>query len=449
MLRPNKRYLLFLLVSVWAVLPLLAQSVSVEGFKKLHRNWLLQKSYTTDKQHAVLDFFTAEKGFTFMANGNTPVEAQEGEGCLTLLVPHRTRFILITHDKFGQVVWKVPLKYLKKKKHYQAQLLTFTPDEEYTLQKQWVVFRIHPEKAWLQVDSAFHTPRKGVVELFLPVGKHTYRVEAPFFDTVQDTIELTENGRLEVEVSLSPSYSFLNVYTPYPDAEIRVDGVFLGNYQACSNKLSEGRHKVEVTVGDKLLCTQYVHIGRGEMKNLSLTVDDFQPYAAKPAERMPDVPVKIQEVVQQESSPEHVPTKAMVLITAPQADTEILINRDYVGKGSWQGELPEGTYALQSRQEGVDSPVYWLKIIDSRKKEITLPVPYVACGMISISSNVTDAEVWVDGKLRGLSPCVIGRIPAGKACQVMLRKDGYKESYKKIIPQPNSLMEVEMKMKKK
>lgn len=448
MLLLSKRLFLLLCGSFLWIVSLLGQSIRVEDFKELHRNWMLQKSYLTDKQYAVLDFFTSEKNFTFIADGNKSVDAQEGEGCLTLLLPHRTRFILITHEKFGQITWKVPRKYLKKKKHYQARLLTFTSDEEYKLQKQWAVFRIHPPKAWLQVDSVFHTPQNGVVELFLPLGKHAYKVEAPFFDAIQDTIELNETGRLEVNVSLSPSYSFLNIYTPYFDSEIWVDGVYLGKYQACSNKLSEGKHKVEVTVGNKLLYEQYIDIGRGEMKKLNLTLDDFRSYSIDEKENISEVPEYLQTFVQPSSSDKHILVKAMTLITAPTADTDILINRDYVGKGSWKGELAEGTYALQSRQDGVDSPIYWLKIADSRKKEITLSVPYIAYGMISINSNVTDAEVWIDGKQRGICPCVVDRVPAGKACTITLRKDGYKEGSKIIIPQPNNLLEVEIKMKK-
>ena len=127
-----KRVLLAIGLLVCSVLPSVAQKISIEQYKRVKKDLLNQTPLPTDKKQATLDLLTDEKGFTFKADGKVDVQAEEGDGKLTLLTPHKTKFLVIKHPDYGQVTWKVPEKKgLKKKKHYQANLLTDKPGKEY------------------------------------------------------------------------------------------------------------------------------------------------------------------------------------------------------------------------------------------------------------------------------------------------------------------------------
>ena len=156
----QKRLLVILLIAV-LFLPCAAQKISIGQFKRVKFDLATRKFLPVDKKMATLDLKTDEKGFTFKADGKTPIAAQEGDGQITLLAPHKTAYLLVEHPDYGQLMWKVPGKGLRKKKHYRAIMQTDKPGKEYKLSKQWVVFQVIPENAILQVDSTVALVRNG------------------------------------------------------------------------------------------------------------------------------------------------------------------------------------------------------------------------------------------------------------------------------------------------
>ena len=87
------------------------QQMNIDGFARLKRPLWKRSKVTVDKKLAILDLYTSEKGFQFTADGKTAVEAEEGEGVITLKVPHKTRFVTVKHPDYGQLVWRVPKKW--------------------------------------------------------------------------------------------------------------------------------------------------------------------------------------------------------------------------------------------------------------------------------------------------------------------------------------------------
>ena len=79
----QRRLLVILLIAVIA-LPCAAQKISIGQFKRVKFDLATQKLLPVDKKMATLDLKTDEKGFTFKADGKTPIAAQEGDGQITL-----------------------------------------------------------------------------------------------------------------------------------------------------------------------------------------------------------------------------------------------------------------------------------------------------------------------------------------------------------------------------
>ena len=202
-----------------------AQQMRVERFSKQKKGPFNMNHVKTDKQLATIDMKTGEKGFKFLANGKEEVQAEEADGALSLKTPDKTTFLVISHPDYGQYTWKVPgKKGLRKKQHYEANLLTFSPTKSYKLQKQWVIFEIQPKDAIVTIDSVTTAVRTGICQFNLSVGTHPYKVEAPFHEEVVDSFELSDTARLIVPVALKPFYSYLTVKTPLDEGRIMVDG---------------------------------------------------------------------------------------------------------------------------------------------------------------------------------------------------------------------------------
>lgn len=448
-----KRSLLTVLFLLALALSSVAQKMSIEQFKRVKKDLLNQTSLPTDKKQATLDLMTDEQGFTFKADGKTDIQAEAGEGKLTLLAPHKTKFIVIKHPDYGQLTWKVPGKGLRKKKHYQGNLLTDKPGKEYKLSKQWVVFQVKPENAILQVDSTVSLIRNGLAQFNLPVGKHAYRVEAPFYEEVTDTLEVTDSVKLIVPVVLQSFYSYLTVKTPMQDGTIYVDGLPIGKGEATSGHLQAGEHQVQVMRNYTCYYDAIVSVRKGEKKVVSLQPADFQarPLVTRAIKPGTDMVENIDTVSAKTGTVEAMapisPGQAEVTITAADDTTQIWINREPMAVGKWEGQLDMGYYIIHTTKDGLESKPVYLWIDDTLPVNLDMSAPMASYGLLNIHSNVVGATVSVNGVIAGVTPCVVENLPASKPCEVRLTMDGYKEAKVTVIPIGNDMVDVGLKMK--
>lgn len=448
-----KRILTLFLLSV-LLLPARAQKISVEGFKAVKMDLQNQTVLPVDKTQATLDFLTDEKGFEFKANGTIPVQAEEGDGKITVLTPHKTKILLIKHPDYGQYTWKVPgKKGLKKKKHYQANLLSDKPGKEYKLSKQWVVFQVDPENAIVQVDSATVLIRDGRAQFNVSVGKHPYRVESPFHEAVEDTLEVTDSVKLFVPVVLQSFYSYLTVKSPMADAVVFVDGQPIGKGGSTSGHLYMGDHRLQVYRLNECYYDSVFHIRKAEKKVIELAAADLRP---RPQIAKLAVAATQEEVVKADSVSAEKdtlsigkPQWAEVTITAPDDSTQIWVNREPMALGKWEGRLELGYYTVNTSKDGLESKTIPFWVDDTLPKLLDLSAPQASYGLLNIHSNVIGATVKVNGVEVGQTPCVVENLPASKECQVLLTKRGYFDAQAVLTPIGNDMLDVEMKMRKR
>ena len=90
----------------------MAQQMRIEEFARDKKPLLGKAPFATDKQHALFDFYTNEKGFQFFI-GDAAIPFAEGEGCITLTLPDRTEYLTVKHPEYGQLTWKIPGKELR------------------------------------------------------------------------------------------------------------------------------------------------------------------------------------------------------------------------------------------------------------------------------------------------------------------------------------------------
>ena len=438
----KKRLLTMLMLCCW-LLPLGAQQMWVEDFTRLKRHVWNRNKVVIDKHLALLDLKTEQNGFAFAADGRKPAEAEDGDGVITVKLPHKTRFLTIKHADYGQYTWRVPVNHLKRKRHYHATLQTVDQSKEYKLPWQWVVFDISPDNAILRVDSATYLLRQGSKVLRLPVGKHGYVVESPFYEAVTDSLVLADTSKLRLDIRLQPIYSYLTVKTPWHKGRIYVDDQPIGMQECTSFRLNEGRHALSVYLHDTCCYHALFDIGRAEKKVVELTEKDYHLQAGQK-------PKPVAVISHQQDTvavPEQTLVQAPVKLTAADDSTEIWLNCEKVGNGQWSGVLSEGFYMVTTRKNLIESEPTWLWITDDFPQELNLAVPQTSQGMLNIYSNVQGAEIYVNEVLMGVTPCVIQGLLPTRNYNVRVQKSGYKEVKQTVRPRGNNVMDLYVKMK--
>ena len=437
-----------------------AQEMHIVEFKKLKKGPFNMKHVVTSKQEAILDLKTSEKGFSFKADGKQDIAAEEGEGILTLKTPDKTAFIVVEHADYGQLTWKVPVKKgLRRKKHYTAILQTFSPDKEYKLQKQWVIFEIQPQDAILTIDSTMTTIHGGRQQLYLPIGKHAWLAEAPFHHEEKDTVELTDEKREIVKIALQPFYSYLTVKTELEGCDILVDGQWIGNTQGTTGHLREGRHRLIVMKDSLQYYNADFDIGWKEKKTIELKAGELkreigvrrQESGVRRLENTPAADSSLHGDLQTPDSclqSPNVAIKAPVTIKAQDDFTSIWVNRELKGYGSWEGELEPGFYLISTEKDGLESKTKPLWVYDATPVKLDLLPPMNNYGMLNVQCNEIGANIYINDKLVGTTPCVIKDLPADSHCEVRLEKAGFSKAVKTVKVVGNDLTYVKLEIKK-
>lgn len=330
----DKLLLTILLVTI-GTFAVNAQDMRVENFSQLKKKFLCKKNFDTDKTQAILDIYTTEKGFTFKANGKEDASPkEETDDHITLLLPTNTRYLQIKHAKFGELSWKVPpkVKFLKKKKHYQCYLIAIDPDKVNKIDKQWAVFYVNPENAILHIDSTRYNVRNGKIQVYLPVGKHVCKFEAPFYQEWKGEVCIYDSMRTNLKVDMQPAYSYLSVKTPLQGSKILLDGDSIGETQTISGRLAAGRYRLTIVRKNQCYYNEWININAAEKKVVVLTSKDMHPIpipSSMTMKQLAELPPNQQSLI--EESPAK-PTYGMINIESNVVDAEIYINGKMVGK---------------------------------------------------------------------------------------------------------------------
>lgn len=435
-----KRLTLVILLILAHLLPLTAQQMSITEFTRLRRSLFKPSAVAIDKSAVLFDFETYEKGFEFLADGKTPGAADEGENIITVTLPHNTSYLSVSHPVFGRLIWKVPDgKKLKKGNHYRAVLLAGDPTQGYKAPNQWVVFHLNPQNVLLQVDSTTRQVRKDVAEYYLPVGLHTYRAEAPFFEPQEGAFNLTDKTREIIKVNLQPFYSYLTVKTPGNSGDLYIDNARIRKEDATSYRLAEGNHRVAIFVGQKCFYDTLVFVGRAQKKVLDVQVKDL--YLR---------PLKRTDPMYADASGESVQDISATPVKLVSADSlaDIWVDRERMGTGHWEGTLSPGFHLAQTVRDGQESTPTTLWIESGFPQEFTLEAHGIVYGLLNVYSNVTGAGIDINGSYFGETPRMI-RLDASYRYEVTLTGKGYKSKSVTVLPRANNIVDVYVELKKR
>ena len=293
------------------------------------------------------------------------------------------------------------------KVHYTpaAAVPEYTPNKK----KQTFIFEVTPRNAIVevlvngkrelcQIDEDIH-------RMTLYHGTYSYYVSAPRYQNEEGTITVSDSSRTKT-VKLLPKYGWLSLTATEANNGASVyatniktgERIVLGNIPVAPHELDPGEYQLQI------LQSKY----KSYTKNITILAND----------------TLIESPILEPNF------KRLTLTTDEQS--EIYVNGELYGKGSWTGTLELGEYSIETRKANHRSSYTTLNVSDSdTNQKIQLKAPLPIIGSLSVDGSPVRAAIYVDDKYVGESPMIVNDLLIGEH-QIKVDKDGY-AVWKKMV----------------
>ena len=225
---------------------------------------------------------------------------------------------------------------------------------------------------------------------------HTWKIECNMYHTESGTLVL--NDKTIVDKKLLPNFGYINVAT-YPEdgAKVFVDGEYVGESPCKTGRLKSGAHSV------KVMKEMY------DSKEQSIVVTDGQTTKAV-------LSMKVNYVT-------------LTILTDKESD--IFVDEEFKGKGSWTGRLTEGVHYIEARKAAHETSAKNINLTVGKDETIKLEAPKPIYGFLDLSTTPIMADIFIDGRSYGQTPAVIDDLLVGEH-ELRLHKEGYSFFVKNI-----------------
>lgn len=117
-------------------------------------------------------------------------------------------------------------------------------------------------------------------------------------------------------------------------------------------------------------------------------------------------------------------TKGTLAVSTTTPGTEIYVNGDRMGVGSWNGEMFPDTYAIEGRLPGHRNAEQVVTVATGQTATVTLPALIPITGSLNIDYEPVGASITIDGTAHGTTPAVIDNLLVG-IHSVTIAADGH------------------------
>ena len=130
-------------------------------------------------------------------------------------------------------------------------------------------------------------------------------------------------------------------------------------------------------------------------------------------------------------------------------NAEIWINGEKKGNGTWTGDLGEGTYEFEAKQQGHRSTLTTRDLIVTQEPQtINLQTPTPIYGEADINSSPAMADIYIDGEKMGKTPQMVSKLLIGSH-QLRISKNGYDDLTTSIIIKEGETTSLSVQLEKK
>lgn len=339
----------------------------------------------------------------FEGNLATFIEVEQNIGeTWVYLTAEAATFLRIKHPDFGVTEFWFPMD-LKPRQCYEM-VLQYIPinagkQEPEKPQNNFLTINVDQQDAAIFIDDAYIG--NGSVDKPLLIGKeHTYRIECDLYHTETGKVMMTEGEPIELNVNLRPAHGFINVNTtPEEGAMVYIDGKKVGTTPYTSDRLASGSYKVRVLKAMFNPVEQTVTVTDGNTTQTTLDM----------AGNFVNVTINVDS----------------------DTDSDIYVDDEFKGKGTWSGRLSEGAHFVEARKDGYKTSTKNINLVLGKDENIIMEKPEPINGYLELSSKPSKAEIYIDGKYIGQTPRVISDLLVGRH-ELKLQKQGYHTLTKNI-----------------
>ncbi len=271
--------------------------------------------------------------------------------------------------------------------------------------------RKNPRKSVLSASSVCHKNKKVVIKLLYNI----------FFIITVFIISMSRQGFAQLKEfeikELKPPPS-IPVFINYPDNAALIiyssltNLYFESNMDAIVDDIStpqEGKYILIIREKTKQIITvKAIGFREGKIKVPKLNAKEVKYYQIEQ--------LIIEGILAVQSTPE---------------DAEIYINESLYGSTPYEGKFKKGTYKITLKKDMYYDLFQTVEVISDTTMEYFFDL-FPKFGTLSLTSEPTDAEVFLDGSLKGKTPIEIDKILSGEHSLTLKKGRDYKDFRKAI-----------------
>jgi hypothetical protein len=127
------------------------------------------------------------------------------------------------------------------------------------------------------------------------------------------------------------------------------------------------------------------------------------------------------------------------------SQSDIYVDDEYKGRGSWTGKLSDGNHAFEARKINHKPSKKNMNLMLGKDEIIILDYPMPITGSVDINSSPMGADIYIDNKHCGQTPNSINDVIIGHH-ELKLTKDGYSSITKNITIKEGEVLNLNEKM---
>ena len=412
------RKLVLLLAIIFISLSAIAQlEVKPGSFKEVPGfvNINTEKMYDdNDRPYAVLKIKTVNidgkqrRELTFGGDAQTFFEVEYKDGEVWLYISYYASFIKISHEDLSSTEYYFDLD-MQPKKGYELTLVNNTNNNAQAVipDFNYLIIKSDQPNSLVYIDDVFVGEGEGSKSF--PLGeKHSWRIECDLYHSENGEVLIIEGEPIMIEKQLRPAFGFISVTSsPESGAMVFINGKKVGATPYKSEKLQSGTYKVRIIK---------------EMFNAAekdVTVTDGQTTEASLAMTANFVNVSVRS----------------------DSESEIYIDNEKKGKGTWTGRLTAGSHVFEAKKESHKTSVVTAELKLGKDETISLPNPEPIYGTIDINSTPMGATIFIDGQVYGNTPRILKDVLVGRH-ELRLEKSGYTPVKKMFVLNDKAMLTI-------
>lgn len=275
----------------------------------------------------------------------------------------------------------------------------------------YLIVKADQPNAVISIDGQY--AGEGEASQFFKVGEtHTWSIECAMYHSENGSATIIKEAPVTIDKKLRPAYGFIKVNTqPENGASVFIDNTKIGESPCTSGRLTSGEHEVRV------------------MKELYATTEQtFTVTDDNTTEAVLNMPINYVNVT-----------------INTDAQSNIYINNEDKGKGTWSGRLAASNHIFEAKKPSHKTTFVNATLTLGKDETIVIPDPTPIYGQLNINSSPMGAKIIIDGKECGTTPKIFEDILIGQH-EVKIEKEGLTPVIKQINLDETNMISINEKL---